>query len=88
LAKKILSCFSFKVGNILLKSGGVNSKWKSNFDWRRKWNYQNEMNIEEYVGKIESGNVQIENSNWKKCGINNENKVAKITCSKKNLESP
>jgi hypothetical protein len=55
--KKLLSYFSFKVGNILLKSGGVNSKWKSNFDWKRKWNYQNEMNIEEYVGKIESGNV-------------------------------
>jgi hypothetical protein len=47
------------------------------------------MDIEEYVGKIESGNVKMKNSKIeKKCGINNENKFAKITCSKKNLESP
>jgi hypothetical protein len=38
----------------------------SNFDGRRKWNYQNEMNIEEYVGKVECGNVKRKNSKIEK----------------------
>jgi hypothetical protein len=54
------------VGNILLKSEGVNSKGKSNFDWKIKWNHQNEINIEEYVGKVESGNVQIKNRKFER----------------------
>jgi hypothetical protein len=36
LAKKIISNFSFKVGNILVKNEAVKSKWKFNFDWK-KW---------------------------------------------------
>ncbi len=50
----------------MLKSEGVNSKGKSNFDWKIKWNHQNEINIEEYVGKVESGNVQIKNRKFER----------------------
>jgi hypothetical protein len=48
---------------------------------------ENGMYIEEDVERGESENVQIENNkvegNW---GTNNEEKIAKITCSKKFLE--
>jgi len=48
------------------------------------------MNIEEHVERVESENVQIENSRVEENGkpkIKNK-KIAKNTCSKKNLERP
>jgi hypothetical protein len=43
--KKILIYnFSFRVGNILIKNGGIKSKWKFNFDWK-KWGTKNEENF-------------------------------------------
>jgi hypothetical protein len=41
----------------MLENEEVKSKWKFNFDWRNQTN-ENEMNIEEHVERIESGNVQ------------------------------
>jgi len=59
--------FSFKVNNILVENGRVKSKWKFNFDWK-KWDNENEMNIEKHVEKVINGNVQTKNCRVKKNG--------------------
>ncbi len=55
------------VGNILVKNGGVESKWKSNFDWRNETN-QHEMNIGKYVERTKNENVQTKTTKFFKMG--------------------
>jgi len=55
----------FKVGNILVENGRVESKWESNFDLRIK-NNQNEVNIEKCVERIKNGNAQTKTNKVEK----------------------